>query len=291
MKKILAILFTMMLSSAHAAEKLTVIQGESPASTNLPMQEIVIKELKKHYDINLITVPSCDKAQQVYENFSDGPVIYMHTGAYQWLRERGKDTCGVPITEKNIWLNVQSAWAICTRSPKIASFIDFKKATKFGTMKPNEINDIQITQMNELGGLNLHAVPYNGGGGLVLTGILNGEIDYGPVAISRVHAAEKDHTLSCFAKFGDSNTEFPSIKSYIPNFKFGDYAVTFVGASKNFDEKQLNALRSIVQNNIKPDTTMGAELRDGSWDVVAGDAKVIFEKYEYQKNLFIQAVK
>jgi hypothetical protein len=291
MKKILAILFTMMLSSAYAVEKLTVIQGESPASTNLSMQNIVIKELKKHYDINLITVPSCDKAQQVYESFTDGPVVYMHAAEYQWLHEMKKDTCGVPITLDNIWLNVQSPWAICTHSPKIASFIDFRKSTKFGTMRPNEINDIQIRQMNELGGLNLHAVPYNGGGGLVLAGILNGEIDYGPVAISRVHAAEKDHTLSCFAKFGDSNSEFPSIKSYIPNFKFGDYVVTFVGASKNFDEKQLNALRSIVQNNIKPDTTMGAEFRDGSWDVVVGDAKVIFEKYEYQKNLFIQAVK
>lgn len=291
MKKILAILFTMITISAYAAEKLTVIQGESPASTNLPMQEIVIKELKKHYDINLITVPSCDKAQQIYENFSDGPVVYMHAAEYQWLREKEKNTCGVSITEKNIWLNVQSPWAICTASPRIASYIDFKKSTKFGTMKPNEINNIQIRQMNELGGLNLHAVPYNGGGGLVLTGILNGELDYGPVAISRVHAAEKDHTLSCFAKFGDGNSEFPSIKSYIPNFKFGDYVVTFVGASKNFNEEQLNALRNIVQNNIKPDTQMGLELRDGSWDVVKGDARVIFEKYEFQKNLFIEAVK
>jgi len=284
-----------LITTALATDKqptITIVQGESAGSSGLIMQNIIINELKNYYnDVNVITVPNCDKAAQVYDSISDTPVIYMHTGMLQWLKNMNQSTCGVNVNKENIFVNAEVSWALCTKGPNTATFEDFKRSKTFGAMFPQAINTNQIKEINNLLKTNIATVNYNGGGGLIVTGIMNGEIDFGPVAMFRVLELQKDKAISCFAKFGEGNAQLSSIKSLIPNYKFGDFANTFVGVAKNMNTQQLSYLRNSIQENLKEGKSMKKFFDDGQWYLVRGSAEELYNRYEFQQKLFVEAMK
>jgi len=272
--------------------KISVIQGESVGSSGLIMQNIIINELKNYYnDVNVITVPNCDKAAQVYDNITDTPVIYMYTASIQWLRNINQSTCGVIVNKENIFVEAELSWALCTKGSRKVTLDDFKNSKTFGAMFPTQVNINQIKEINNLLKTNIATVNYNGGGGLIVTGIMNGEIDFGPIAMFRVQELQKDNAVSCFAKFGESNAQLPSLKSLIPDYKFADFAVTFVGVAKNMNEQQLAYLRSTIRENLSEGKPMKKFFDDGQWYVVNGSAEDLYNRYEFQQKLFLEAMK
>jgi hypothetical protein len=271
--------------------KLTIVQGEAPASSGLGMQNLVIEELRKGYDeINIISVSNCDKAAQVYNSITDTPVVYIHTSEYQWLKEAGMHTCGVKMTPENIWMNVEMAQGFCTKGPGPVTFEDFKKSKTFGSIVPFSLTDTMVDQINRELKTDIKKIPYNGGSGLALTGILNGEIDYAPIALFRVLDMMEDKRVACFAKYGQSNDKLPSIRNFIPGFSLGDYVWNVAGAAKNMNAEQLKYLRDLHQASLKKSTVLRNSLDKGMWDVAQGDEKELWRRYKIQEDIFVSSL-
>jgi hypothetical protein len=271
--------------------KLTIIQGEAPASSGLGMQNLVIEELRKGYEeINIVSVSTCDKAAQVYNNITDTPVVYIHTSEFQWLKEAGMHTCGVKMTPENIWMNVEMAQGFCTKGPGPVTFEDFKKSKTFASILPQSLTDSMVDQINKELKTDIKKIPYNGGSGLALTGILNGEVDYAPVALFRVLDMMADKRVACFAKYGQGNDQLPGIRTYIPNFTLGDYVWNVAGVVKNVTPEQLKYLRELHQTSLKKGTILRTALDKGMWDVAVGDEKEVWRRYKIQEDIFVGAM-
>ena len=271
---------------------ITIVQGESPGGGGVGLQNQIIESLRNHYEqVNIISVGNCDRAAQIYNSITDTPVAYMHSAEFQYLKDMGMHSCGIKVTADNIWMHAEMAQGFCTKGPGPVTFEDFKKSKTFASILPQSLTDSMVDQINKELKTDIKKIPYNGGSGLALTGILNGEVDYAPIALFRILDMIEDKRVACFAKYSTGNAKLPGIREFIPGFTLGDYVFNVVGVAKNMNVDQLTFLRTSYQSQIKKGTPLRTNLNKIMWDLNEGSNTDLFAAYQHQESILKNAMK
>jgi hypothetical protein len=290
----LAISLLPAMAQAQTAKQpvITIVQGESPGGGGVGLQNQIMDALRNHYEqVNVISVGNCDRAAQIYNSINDTPVAYMYAAEFLYLKDMGMHTCGVKVTPENIWMHAEMTQGFCTKGPGPVTFEDFKKSKTFASILPQSLTDSMVDQINKELKTDIKKIPYNGGSGLALTAILNGEVDFAPIALFRIQDMLEDKRVACFAKYSKGNDKLPGIREFIPGFTLGNYVFNNVGVAKNMNAEQLTFLRNSFQTQIKKGTVLRTNLDKVMWELNEGTNMDLYAAWQNQENILKTAMK
>jgi len=246
MKKIIIILFFVLLCNVAMAQKVEIV----PTSTLKGPQGVVanaVIDLSKSagFEITATQKNSCGEAVDYFEN-AKGPV------AIVWSDSMIKNTA---VTKQNCIINFEKAAAIAvTYAPYEVCVLkgtklESNRTYKLGNNKFNPGGTIRDDLNKNKMGIKFTDVTYDSSSAAV-TGLLNKEIDVAYTATGNASTAIKAGSIDCLYTTGDTKYGQKLMSEFTEKSQLNDYKLGMMVFVKNLSAEQIDRLRKSLQKGF-----------------------------------------